>query len=669
MRILLIIAIFLLRAVALFPQQTFPADSIRQILKVMPEPARLVYLKEQIEQTFQQSVSMEYARLLETEALRQEKEEYLADAWFVYATRYYANNIDSLAYWVNKAEPLYIKIGRFEDLCRMVGWLAYDYTRAGNQEKTIETIERLRRLSNKLPFPEGLEMADQAMADLYFSNKQYDVGEELYLTVLDKMEKRNAPEVKRLNILRRLFYRLPASKERLEYLRKAEELINQCKASGITILTDGSSVSSWEYAIQYYSAREYIDERDFPETWKYLRKAQELADSLQLSTAENALSQLYMLYYRGVGDYIKALIYADRLEEVYRSKHSLSPLYEVLKTKAYIFARQNKREATLAAYEEMLALKDSINQESFNAQLADLRTRYEVDKLEMEKEQVEDNARHSRLQVTLLIAGCVVLLSILLLLSYQFSLAQRSKKVMQLAKEKAEEADRMKSAFLANMNHEIRTPLNAIVGFSQILAEEEDAENRREFVEIIQSNNELLQQLIGDVLDISKIESNTIQLIYKVHDLPVLMKEIYSTISLRMQKEIEFILDPCEPSQLETDRNRLTQVLTNLLTNAIKYTNKGHIRFGYELKGDEVLFYVEDTGTGIEKEYLEDIFNRFVQLKNGKKGAGLGLAICKGLVTKMEGKMWVTSTVGTGSVFYVQIPLHNPDNNTEHQIL
>lgn len=142
------------------------------------------------------------------------------------------------------------------------------------------------------------------------------------------------------------------------------------------------------------------------------------------------------------------------------------------------------------------------------------------------------------------------------------------------------------------MNHEIRTPLNAIVGFSQVLVDEEDKETRQEFADIIQNNNELLQRLIGDVLDLSKIESNTMSLIYKELNISSLMKEIYNVILLRMPDGVELVLDDCEELKMETDRNRLTQILTNLLTNAVKHTRKGFIRFGYTKTQNSVEFFV-----------------------------------------------------------------------------
>ena len=230
----------------------------------------------------------------------------------------------------------------------------------------------------------------------------------------------------------------------------------------------------------------------------------------------------------------------------------------------------------------------------------------------------------------------------------------------QLKRERAEELDRLKSAFLANMSHEIRTPLNAIVGFSQVLVDEEDRETRQEFADIIQNNNELLQRLIADVLDLSKIESNSMPLIYKDQDIPTLMKEIYSMILLRMHEGVELELYDCEELVMETDRNRLTQILTNLLTNAIKYTQEGSIRFGYKRSALSVEFFVQDSGEGIPEDKIDTIFSRFVQLDNWSKGVGLGLAICQGLVEQMGGNIRVTSRVGEGSVFYVTLPLIRP---------
>ena len=227
------------------------------------------------------------------------------------------------------------------------------------------------------------------------------------------------------------------------------------------------------------------------------------------------------------------------------------------------------------------------------------------------------------------------------------------------AKEKAENADQLKSAFLANMTHEIRTPLNAIVGFSDLLSIETDPELRETYISLIKSNNELLLRLINDVLDISKIESGMVSFAYTDVYLPSAMRDMYNVMQLRMPENVELVLDPCPDIMIRTDNNRMVQILSNLLTNAIKHTSCGSIRFGYTLEGDRVHFYVSDTGKGIPEKELDHIFGRFVQLKGAYNGIGLGLAISKGLVNKMGGEISVSSKVGEGSTFRFTLPLAN----------
>lgn len=225
------------------------------------------------------------------------------------------------------------------------------------------------------------------------------------------------------------------------------------------------------------------------------------------------------------------------------------------------------------------------------------------------------------------------------------------------AKEKAENADQLKSTFLANMTHEIRTPLNAIVGFSDLLGSEDDPELRDTYIDLIKTNNELLLRLINDVLDVSKIEAGMMTFAYVDVYLPSVMKDLYNMMQLRMSEEVLLILDPCPDVSFSVDKNRMTQVLINLLTNAIKHTSLGSIRFGYEIEKAFVRFYVTDTGKGIPENELSNIFVRFVQLKGHKQGIGLGLAICKGLVAQMGGEIGATSKVGIGSTFSFTLPL------------
>lgn len=227
----------------------------------------------------------------------------------------------------------------------------------------------------------------------------------------------------------------------------------------------------------------------------------------------------------------------------------------------------------------------------------------------------------------------------------------------QLKRERAEELDRLKSAFLANMSHEIRTPLNAIVGFSQLLAETDDPEERHEFVEIIDSNNRMLLQLISDILDLAKIESGTMDFKFADMSIKEVINEIVTSFRIKMPDNVALIAPKDSPEcQIYSDRMRLTQVISNFLNNAIKYTSEGCITLAYEIIGDEIKFSVTDTGDGMSQEIQAHIFDRFYKGNTFKQGTGLGLSICETIVNRLGGRIGVNSELGKGSTFWFTHP-------------
>lgn len=237
------------------------------------------------------------------------------------------------------------------------------------------------------------------------------------------------------------------------------------------------------------------------------------------------------------------------------------------------------------------------------------------------------------------------------------------------AKEKAEESDHLKSAFLANMSHEIRTPLNAIVGFSGLLAVTEDEEEKRDYINIIENNNELLLQLINDILDIAKIEAGTLEFTITPTDINALFTEIEQTMRLKVNEGVDLSFCQKLPScVIYTEKNRLSQVITNFLNNAIKFTKTGSITFGYHLKPDDMIyFYVTDTGCGIPKEEAPKVFERFVKLNNFAQGTGLGLSISKMIVERLGGSIGVNSEKDEGSTFWFTIPYNPVEENKDSQ--
>ncbi len=226
------------------------------------------------------------------------------------------------------------------------------------------------------------------------------------------------------------------------------------------------------------------------------------------------------------------------------------------------------------------------------------------------------------------------------------------------ARERARESDRLKSAFLANMSHEIRTPLNAIVGFSNLLCSTESEKEKKEFVDIIENNNQLLLQLISDILDLSKIEANTLDFNYQVVDLNEVFKNVENVIRPRLQPGVILNMNlGATDCHVYTERNRLSQVIINLLTNACKFTSQGSISYGYEIHDTELYISVRDTGPGISKEDQEKIFERFAKLNSFVQGTGLGLSICQNIVKKMGGRIGIESEgKNKGSNFWFTIP-------------
>lgn len=247
----------------------------------------------------------------------------------------------------------------------------------------------------------------------------------------------------------------------------------------------------------------------------------------------------------------------------------------------------------------------------------------------------------------------------LLSIEWNITEMEQMRRELVVAKKKAETSDQLKSAFLANMSHEIRTPLNAIVGFSRLIAESEEYAERRMYYQIVEANNDRLLSLINEILDLSKIEANMVEFIMGPVRLQTLFEEVYQAHLLRCPEEVALVndADPDHDVVIHTDKNRLFQVISNLIGNAFKFTTHGAVTFGYRIEDKRVSFYVKDTGTGIPKEKLASVFDRFVKANNFVQGTGLGLSISKTIIEKLQGEISVTSEVDKGTTFSFYLPL------------
>ena len=256
---------------------------------------------------------------------------------------------------------------------------------------------------------------------------------------------------------------------------------------------------------------------------------------------------------------------------------------------------------------------------------------------------------------------------ILLSIEWDITEIESMKRELLVAKEKAETSDQLKSAFLANMSHEIRTPLNAIVGFSRIIAESEDAEERLGYYDIVEANNERLLQLINEILDLSKIESGIVEFTITPVRLHPLCKEIHDAHVFRCPAGVELIYEPSdEDIVIEGDKNRIFQVISNLIGNAFKFTTTGKVSYGYHQDGNNIVFHVTDTGIGIAADKVGRVFERFVKVNSFAQGTGLGLSICKTIIERLGGNISVSSEYGVGTSFTFTLPYKKEEIKIEN---
>ena len=435
--------------------------------------------------------------------------------------------------------------------------------------------------------------------------------------------------------------------EQFDKLRKEQSIyenLNKQEANYISSLSD--------FCFNYNMALRLLLLNRTLEAAPYIAHTKALAKhSSQLLDKALAL-KLDMLTHYNKGETDAALTAIDSIIAI--SKKGRYPFYtaNVIKNKAMLLSKYNRDKEASETMMQYLALTDSLRISNFQHQITKFNAKYKADL---------SSLSNKRLQTKRKVLNWVLITFalILVLLVCQYFSEQHFKKKMNLAKQKAEDSERLKSMFLANMNHEIRAPLNAIAGFSDLMADETDPEICAQYKDIIKNSNELLVRLLTDVLDISHIEAGTMSFNYTTFPLKPWIVWLYDTLKLRVNEPVEMLLDNVPEINMTTDRDRLTQVMTNLITNAIKFTEVGTIRIGYELKTDSVYFYCFDTGRGIAPENQADIFSRFVQGKEQKGGVGLGLALCKGFVTNLGGEIGVISALMQGSTFWFTVPIHH----------
>ena len=364
---------------------------------------------------------------------------------------------------------------------------------------------------------------------------------------------------------------------------------------------------------------------------------------------------IYAEYYQSIKQYQQASAYIDTTLTMLKKDFTSDYAEQLLKqAKIWVEAEDYNKATTL--YQQALAIKDSAAMALSNTQMEQIKKSYNLDKIEL-KQQKQTN----QIRLTSLVAITAILIVLFISLFRLFKIRKAlkySESEIRKAAETVRVTNEIKNRFLSNMSYNIRTPLNNVVGFSQLIADATSKEEQEEYQRIVMLNNNLLLTLIEDVLNLSVLDSGKMTFNNTVFNL----SEMFGDLAIQMKDKVklpgrEFIYEvPLQEVQVKADRERLTQIVTNLITNAAKFTRQGYIKMGYALKDSGVEIYVKDTGMGIEEKNLTEIFKRFKKLNSFIQGTGLGLPICKSITEQMEGKIWVESEYGKGSVFHVWLP-------------
>lgn len=644
-------------------------DSLEQVLARLPDSARLIKLNDLAYQNPDDYSYKIYAEKLLKEAEQQKNNKYLGNAYFLLIKYHYSHDIDSMRLLLKEAEPVFLNGNNLEYFFRTKTWNIYTYEQQENDERVFSEAKLINKLSEQLNYPEGKEMVDQAIAHYYSSKKLFKEAFNLYEDVYKRMEARNSSPIKRINIIRQILNHRGDEidvNKRIYYLQKLKTYIDECKENNITQLDKENPL----YYIKYLYHRSYLfvayDLGDTALMRSHLQEAEYMTQEYPIKNQATVLMRLKAHYYILSKQYTKAIdLYNEMIKDI-SPKHNRQYLIDLLYEQADMYHKIGKDDLAISQYKKCISLNDSLRRSEYLDELAKMQIQHQEDKKALKIKELQLKVSHN----TLWELGALLIISLLTCTFFGYIIYSRKKRnrFLRKAKERAEESDRMKSAFLSNINHEIRTPLNAIIGFSEILIDEEDEEQRRQYVNIIRENNGMLQQLIDGILSISNIESGTISFKFTNFSLSELMKEIRHIAPTKIPgtTNIEYSQGP--DKKIKADRSYLGQALINLLLFSASRAPKGNIRFGYKIKDDTVSFFIQNTDLEISQEEISLLLDYRLLLQRWTKGVGMGvnleLAATKTLVKRMGGDLELVSRSRQGMVIYLIIPL-KPHNSQQ----
>lgn len=592
--------------------------------------------------------------------------------------RYYYNRgeTDSLHVWVAYIDSVSEKHKQYPDgFFNVHSYICQGQLWRGNYELAMDDAIRLQNLAHEENHPYGMICCSENLGLIYQEIRRDNdaiVAFQESLNGLNLMENSLSHRISLISNLLESYLRTNHLKEAEMYLSLCLDLLNQQEQVN---QQTGSRFPISRFRKLMYSF--YIDlhlkQQNLPEAGKALQKATGYkgGDPAIKDYANFIFRYNKACYYKEMGDYSVALAIVDELLQEERT-------IEELKLKVDILLHQGKSKETVSLYEEIIALSAQINNDGFNRQINQLRTLHDRNNKEKQSRELE----LSQMKITtgryLLILSSSISFILLVLLYFLYHSNKRtnrlknallceknslveSERSLRIAKEHAEEATLIKSTFIANISHEIRTPLNAIVGFSDLLTDPDIEEGeKQEFTAIIAENSELLLNLVSDVLDLSRLESDTMKFNIKANDVVICCRCALDIVRHRLSPGVELTFTPpCTSFMLQTDSLRLQQLLINLLTNAAKFTNEGEVNLSFEVDKEhqQVILAVTDTGCGVPSEMQQKIFGRFEKLDEYMQGSGLGLPICQTIADRLGGTISLDPSYTKGARFIFKHPI------------
>jgi signal transduction histidine kinase len=595
-----------------------------------------------------------YPSMLLTESRQLHSRYYETRALYLLVSYGYYNNDDSIFKWASQLEPQLLMTHQKMKYFAVRTWVILRLGELGKFNMANDSIRNLYRIADSWKSVEGRDISDGLKGAIEMLEGKSEIGAARIENALTNMRKHDDSPQTRVFVLRYLSFSHPSQPKRLFYLRQLAQVIEKAKELKLTEFDPVTPVYLLDYLVDRNYAREYIMLKDFEKAMSYLKLAEKDIKDHDLGYRDNEIGEVYMDYYLAKGNYEDAVTMMDSLIQINKKMHNYYDVAKYYKTKGDALMKLKRNREAQASYSSYYVLSDSLRLADYRETLARVRENNDVNKLQLSNREMELKALHTNENLRIMYVIFVTFAIATLIFIYLLVSRSRATKRLKAEQRKAEEADKMKSAFLANMSHEIRTPLNAIVGFSQLIIEEPEQSLRAEYSEVIQSSNEQLQRIISDVLDISKIESNTVQLFMRDQDLPAVMNEIRFSVSSEVPPEIDLHLDDCKPCYFSTDRGRLKQILSYLIFISIGKIKKGYICFGYELGDkDTIVFYVRTDHKMFDEKNLNGKSASNLLSIDGTEEEDLKFTIVQGLTEKMNGRLEIQSDDQIGTLFRV----------------